>query len=156
MTRKYKTKRYDGTPSRRKFLGFDFYLQCNERLSRRNRETLLTKSEDYLSSIYHSLQLPLNDKINKGITNELDSSLTDIELLEIWNPIYKSYGYLIPDLKGKWEKRYLQNEPKPQIVSKSDSNFKLFESKILELEFRIRKLELELKMNRGRYVENMG
>lgn len=156
MKRKYKTKRYDGTPSRRKFLGFDFYLQCNEKLSRRNRETLLTKSEDYLGSIYHSIPISLDKKINKGITSELDSSLTDIELLDIWNPLYESYGYLIPDLKEKWEKRYLLNEPKTKKVSKSDSNFNLFESKMLELEFRIRKLELELKINRGRYVENMG
>lgn len=156
MKRKYLQKRYDGTPSRRKFLGFDFYLQCNEKLSRKNRETLLTKSEDYLGSIYHTLPMNLEDKINEGISDELDGNLTDLELLEFWNPIYERYGYLIPDFKDKWEKSYLNKEPKNKKISKSDLNFELFESKILELEFRIRKLELELKMNRGRYVENMG
>ena len=156
MKRKYKTKRYDGTPSRRKFLGFDFYLQCNEKLSRKNRETLLTKSEVYLGTIYHTLPMKLEDKINEGISDELDGSLTDLELLEFWNPIYERYGYLIPDFKDKWEKRYLKKEPKNKKVSKSDSNFELFESKILELEFRIRKLELELKVSKGRYIENMG
>lgn len=156
MKRKYKTKRYDGTPSRRKFLGFDFYLQCNEKLSRKNRETLLTKSEDYLGIIYHSLNISTDDKIRKEISNELDGSLTDIELIDEWNSMYERYGYLIPDFKDKWEKSYLKNEPKNKKVLKSDSNFEMFESKILELEFRIRKLELELKISKGKYIENMG
>ena len=156
MKRKYLQKRYDGTPSRRKFLGFDFYLQCNEKLSRKNRETLLTKSEVYLGIIYHCLNISTDDKIRKEISNELDGSLTDFELLEEWNSMYERYGYLIPDFKDEWEKSYLKNEPKNKKVSKSDSNFELFESKILELEFRIRKLELELKVSKGRYIENMG
>lgn len=156
MKRKYLQKRYDGTPSRRKFLGFDFYLQCNEKLSRKNRETLLTKSEVYLGIIYHCLNISTDDKIRKDVSNELDGSLTDFELLEEWNSMYERYGYLIPDFKDKWEKNYLKNEPKNKKVSKSDSNFELFESKILELEFRIRKLELELKVSKGRYIENMG
>lgn len=156
MKRKYLQKRYDGTPSRRKFLGFNFYLQCNEKLSRKNRETLLTKSEVYLGIIYHCLNISTDDKIRKEISNELDGNLTDFELLEEWNSMYERYGYLIPDFKDKWEKSYLKKEPNNKKVSKSDSNFELFESKILELEFRIRKLELELKVSKGRYIENMG
>ena len=152
MKRKYQTKRYDGTPSRRKFLGFDFYLQCNEKLSRKNRETLLTKSEHYLGSIYHTLPMSLEDKIKKGISDELDGSLTDLELLEEWNSMYEKYGYLIPELKDKWEKKYNKDFKSSNKPSKTDK----FESKINEMEFRIRKLELELKISRGRYVENMG
>lgn len=154
MKRKYINKRNDGTPSRRKFLGFDFYIQCNGKLSQKNRKTLISKSEDYLGSIYNSLPISVNDKINNGITNELDSSLTDIELLEIWNSMYESYGYLIPDLKYKWEKRYLQNEPKSQKVSKSDSNFEMFETRINQLEFRIKQLELKTQLNPRRFVES--
>ncbi len=146
------TKRNDGTPSRRKFLGFDFYLQCNEKLSRKNRETLLSKSEHYLGSIYHTLPMSLEDKLNKGISDELDGSLTDLELLEEWNSIYERYGYLIPELKDKWEKKYNKDFQSSNKSSKTDK----FESKINELEFRIRKLEMELKISRGRYVENMG
>lgn len=155
-TNQFKYKRNDGTPSRRKFLGFDFYIQCNGKLSRKNRETLLTKSENYLGSIYHNLPVSLEEKINKGISDELDGSLTDLELIDEWNSMYERYGYLIPDFKDKWKKSYLKKEPKNKKVSKSDSNFEIFESKILELEFRIRKLELELKVSKGRYIENMG
>ena len=150
MKRKYLQKRNDGTPSRRKFLGFDFYIQCNEKLSRKNRETLLTKSENYLGSISHSLPMSLDEKINKGISNELDGSLTDLELLDEWNSIYERYGYLIPNFKDKWEKKSLKGETK----SCKPSNFEKFESKINDLEFRIRQLELQL--NKKRYVENLG
>ena len=150
MKRKYQTKRNDGTPSRIKFLGFDFYIQCNEKLSRKNRETLLTKSESYLGSIHHSLPMSLDEKINKGISNGLDGSLTDLELLDEWNSMYERYGYLIPDFKDKWEKKFLKRDTK----SYKPSNVEKFESKINELEFRIRQLELQL--NKRRYIENMG
>jgi hypothetical protein len=150
MKKKYLTKRNDGTPSRIKFLGFDFYIQCNEKLSRKNRETLLTKSEKYLGSIFHSLPMSLDEKINKGISNGLDGSLTDLELLDEWNSIYERYGYLIPDFKDKWEKKSLKGDTK----SYKPSNFEKFESKINDLEFRIRQLEHQL--GKRRYVENMG
>lgn len=152
--KRYLTKRNDGTPSRKKFLGFDFYIQCNGKLSRKNRKKLLTKSEDYLGSIYHTLPMNLEEKINEGISDELDGSLTDLELLEFWNPIYEKYGYLIPDFKDKWEKKYLQNEPKSQKVSKSNSNFELFETRINQLEFRIKQLELKIQLNPIRFVES--
>jgi hypothetical protein len=150
MKRKYQTKRNDGTPSRIKFLGFDFYIQCNEKLSRKNRETLLTKSESYLGSIFNSLPMSLDEKINRGISNGLDGNLTDLELLDEWNSIYERYGYLIPDFKDNWEKKFLKGDTK----SYKPSNDEKFESKINELEFRIRRLELQL--NKRRYIENMG
>ncbi len=150
MKRTYLQKRNDGTPSCRKFLGFDFYIQCNKKLSRKNRETLLTKSEFYLNSIYHSLPISLEEKINRGISNELDCGLTDLELLDEWNSMYERYGYLIPELKEKWEKRYLKEVQPSNKIPKQDK----FETKINELEFRIR--QLEILLNRRRYVENMG
>lgn len=150
MNRKRQIKRNDGTPSVRKFLGFDFYIQCNEKLSRKNRKNLLTKTESYLGSIYHSLPISLEEKINRGISNELDGSLSDLELLEKWNSIYERYGYLIPELKEKWEKRYLKEVQPSNKIPKQDK----FETKINELEFRIR--QLEILLNKKRYVENMG
>lgn len=150
MKRTYLQKRNDGTPSCRKFLGFDFYIQCNEKLSRKNRETLLTKSEFYLNSIYHSLPISLEEKINRGISNELDCGLTDLELLDEWNSMYERYGYLIPELKEKWEKRYLKEVQPSNKIPKQDK----FETKINELEFRI--IQLEILLNKRRYVENMG
>ena len=150
MRKKYLNKRNDGTPSRRKFLGFDFYIQCNDKLSQKNRKILLEKSEDYLGSIYYTLNISTEEKINKGISNELDCSLTDLELLEEWNSMYERYGYLIPELKEKWEKRYLKEVQPSNKIPKQDK----FETKINELEFRIR--QLEILLNRRRYVENMG
>lgn len=150
MKSKYQTKRYDGTPSCRKFQGFDFYIQCNEKLSRKNREILINKSENYLSSIYNSLPISLDDKINKGISNQLDCSLSDLELLDEWNSMYERYGYLIPELKEKWERRYLKEVKTSKKILKQDK----FETKFNELEFRIR--QLEILLNKKRYVENMG
>ncbi len=148
--RKKYSVRNNGTSSKRKFLGFNFYIQCNEKLSVKNRETLITKSENYLSTIYHSIPISLNEKIKKGITNELDKNLSDYELLEIWNPIYEEYGYLIPEFKDKWERSLLKGNSK----SSKNSNIGKFESKIHELEFRIKQLELQI--HKRKYVEGMG
>jgi hypothetical protein len=142
--------RNNGTPSKRRFLGFGFYIQCNEKLSIKNRETLITKSENYLNTIYNSIPISLDEKIKKGINNELDKNLSDYELLEIWNPIYEEYGYLIPEFKDKWEKKLLKGNNK----SSENSNIGKFESKINELEFRIKQLELQI--HKRKYVEGMG
>mgnify|MGYP006092891231 FL=1 len=148
--KKYKTIRNNGTPSRRKFEGFNFYIQCNEKLSRRNRKELISKSEVYLNKIFNSIHLTEEEKIRKGITNELDTNLTDYELLEIWNPIYEEYGYLISEFKDKWESKHLKEDSK----SFKTSNIDKFESKIEELEFRIK--HLENKLFKSKYVEGMG
>jgi hypothetical protein len=145
--KKYKVIRNNGTPSRRKFEGFNFYIQCNEKLSRRNRKELICKSEVYLNKIFNSIHLTEEEKINKGITNELDSNLTDYELLEIWNPIYEKYGFLIPDFKDKWESRHLKEDS--NFIK--TSNIDKFESKINELEFRIKLLEN--KLLKSKYVK---
>ena len=105
MQRKYSQKRYDGTPSKNKFYGFNFYIQCNNKLSKRDRNTLLTNSKNFLGLIYNSSSLSTEDKQRRGLVSELDSSLTDLELLEIWNPIYEEFGYMIPEFKDKWESK---------------------------------------------------
>lgn len=145
--KKYKVIRNNGTPSRRKFEGFNFYIQCNEKLSRRNRKELICKSEVYLNKIFNSIHLTEEEKINKGITNELDSNLTDYELLEIWNPIHEEYGFLIPEFKDKWESKNLKEDSN----SIKTSNVDKFESKINELEFRIKLLEN--KLLKSKYVK---
>jgi hypothetical protein len=150
MKIKYKTIRYDGTPSMKKFYGFDFYLQCNGKLSRKNRKYLLLKSEVYLGGIYESLPFSTEEKMNMDIDSILDSESSDIELLGIWNKMYEKYGYLIPDFKEKWEKTYLKI-PKETF---KPSNFDKYESKINELEFRIR--QLEMKLSRSHRILNMG
>jgi len=147
--KKYKVIRNNGTPSRRKFEGFNFYIQCNEKLSRRNRKEFISKSEVYLNKIFNSIHLTEEEKINKGITNELDSNLTDYELLEIWNPIHEEYGFLIPEFKDKWESKNLKEDSN----SIKTSNVDKFESKINELEFRIKQLEIQLK--KSKYVKGL-
>ncbi len=100
--KKYSKKRYNGTPSKRKFYGFNFYIQCNEKLSKTDRGTLLTNSKNYLGLIYHSSSLSTEEKQRRGLVSELDSSFTDLELLEIWNPIYEEFGCRIPQLGDRW------------------------------------------------------
>lgn len=142
--------RNDGTPSKRKFLGFNFYLQCNGKLSRKNRNYFLLNSENYLCSISNSLPWSTEEKMNKGIDTKLDSSLSDFELLDYWNDMYEKYGCLVPELKDKWEKSYL-NVPKETF---KHSMLEKYESKINELEMRIRKLELNLSKKYN--IQNMG
>ena len=148
--KKYKVIRNNGTPSRRKFEGFNFYIQCNEKLSRKNRKELISKSEVYLNKIFNSINLTEEEKINRGITNGLDSNLTDYELLEIWNPIYEKYGFLLPEFKDKWENKHLKEDS--NLIK--TSNVEMFESKINELEFRIKQLENKLLKNK--YIQGMG
>ena len=148
--KKYKVIRNNGIPSRRKFEGFNFYIQCNEKLSRKNRKELISKSEVYLNKIFNSINLTEEEKINRGITNGLDSNLTDYELLEIWNPIYEKYGFHLPEFKDKWENKHLKEDSNPIKTS----NVEMFESKINELEFRIKQLENKLLKNK--YIEGMG
>ena len=146
----YRTKRYDGTPSKRKFFGFNFYIQCNEKLSKTHRNQLLTESKSYLGLIYHSSSLSTEDKQRRGLVSELDSSLTDLELLEIWNPIYEEFGYMITEFKDKWESK---RNPKRSFQTKC-SKFEKPENEMDELRKRI--IQLEIFLKKSRFVEGMG
>jgi hypothetical protein len=148
--RKYKQKRYDGTPSKRKFYGFNFYIQCNEKLSKRDRGTLLTNSKNYLGLIYNSSTLSTEDKQRRGLVSELDSFLTDLELLEIWNPIYEEFGYMISEFKDKWESKHI---PKEKIQTKI-REFEKSENEMNELRCMI--LQLQILVKKSKYVEGMG
>lgn len=148
--RKFQQKRYDGTPSKRKFLGFNFYIQCNDKLSKTNRNQLLNKSEVYLGLINYTSLFSTEDKQRKGLVSELDSSLTDLELLEIWNPIYEEFGYLIPEFKEKWESKRI---PKGKIQTK-ESKFETSKNELDHLRCRI--VQLELLLKKSKYVEGMG
>lgn len=95
-------KKYNGTPSKKKFYGYNFYIQCNERLSKNNRKTLLRTSEIHLSEVESKLKMDERRKL-KNLVFELDSTLTDYELLDQWNPMYENFGYLMNEFKKKWE-----------------------------------------------------
>ena len=97
---KPKRKRTKGT-SRNKFKGFDYYIQSNGKLSKKNRKKLLQRSEIYLGEVisqYRSGNHP------SDIPSELDPNLSDEELLDVWNDFYDKYGIQIPDFKEKVEK----------------------------------------------------
>jgi hypothetical protein len=93
----YKQPRNNGTPSNRKFKGYNFYIQCNEKLKKSNRDRLLKESEVYLNEVTSSLPQPIEEQIRMGVISELDSSLSDYELLEQWNKMYDEYGYLMSE-----------------------------------------------------------
>jgi hypothetical protein len=150
MKRKYNQKRYDGTPSKKKFYGFNFYIQCNDKLSKTHRNLLLNKSRPYLDLIYNSSSLSTEDKQRRGLVGELDSSLTDLELLEIWNPIYEEFGFMIPEFREKWESKQI---PKDKIQTKV-SEFEKTESLLNELKCRI--VQLEILNRKSKLVEGMG
>jgi hypothetical protein len=79
-----------------KVLGFNFYIQTNDKLKKRDRETLLTKGNNYFA-VY-----------NNNI--ELDNSLTDIEIVDEWNQFFADKGHMIPEFKDKLLKRFPQKD----------------------------------------------
>ena len=150
MNRIQLQKRNDGTPSKKKFYGFNFYIQCNEKLSKTHRNQLLNKSKSYLGLIYNSSSFSTEEKQRRGLVSELDSSFTDFELLELWNPIYEEFGYMIPEFKDKWESKQI---PKGKIQTKK-LKFETSENELNELRCRI--VQLEILLRKSKLVEGMG
>ena len=133
----YKYPRNNGTPSNRKFKGFNFYIQCNEKLSQSNRERLLKESEVYLNEVTSSLPQTIEEQIRMGVIDELDSSLTDYELLEQWNKMYDEYGYLMSEFREQWEKEKMGTIPPqktPSIVQTLFDKIESLENRVSELE----------------------
>jgi|TARA_B110000977_G_scaffold122691_1_gene157540 hypothetical protein len=139
-------KKYDGTPSKKKFKGYNFYIQCNERLSKKNRENLLRTSPIYLGEVFSSLPLSTDKLVTDGLVGELDSNLTDIELLEQWNPMYDVFGYLMSEFRTKWEKERTK-EYKFQTFQKSE-DYKMLSERLskMETEFNMFKLKMNKPM----------
>jgi hypothetical protein len=133
----YNNPRNNGTPSHRKFKGFDFYIQCNEKLSQSNRERILMESEVHLNEVTSSLPQPIEEQIRMGIISELDSFHTDYELLEQWNHMYDEYGYLMSEFSEKWEKEMMGTIPPqktPSIVQTLFDKIESLENRVSELE----------------------
>ena len=133
----YNTPRNNGTPSNRKFKGFNFYIQSNEKLKQSNRERLLKESEVHLNEVTSSLPQPIEEQIRMGVIDELDSSLTDYELLELWNGMYDEYGYLMSEFSEKWEKEMMGTIPPqktPSIVQTLFDKIESLENRVSELE----------------------
>jgi hypothetical protein len=85
-----------------KIKGFNFYFQKNERLKPFQKKKLLELSEGYISNLIDE-EMRFRTPLEMIDTNlqYLDSSHTDLELMEIWNGIYDKYGCRIPQLEGR-------------------------------------------------------
>ena len=133
----YNNHRNNGTPSHRKFKGFNFYIQCNEKLSQSNRERILMESEVHLNEVTSSLPQPIEEQIRMGIISELDSNLNDYELLGGWNKMYDEYGYLMSEFSEQWEKEKMGIIPPqktPSIVQTLMDEIESLKSRINQLE----------------------
>lgn len=83
--------------------GLNLYIQKNDKLTKKDRIKLLTKSENYISVI------------NEGLPNSqkhsyLDPSLTDLENIDIWNEFFLKFGNFFTDLRKRWEGIYLNDK----------------------------------------------
>jgi hypothetical protein len=82
---------------------FNFYIQKNEKLKPFERRIFLSQSEDLISQLVgeETKMRGSIENINKNISF-LDSSLSDLELKEIWNNLYDEHGYRFDRFKDKW------------------------------------------------------
>ena len=134
----YNNPRNNGIPSKRKFKGFNFYIQCNEKLKQSNRERLLKESEVHLNEVTSSLPQTMEEQIRMGVVSELDLSLNDYELLKQWNHMYDEYGYLMSEFSEQWEKEKMGKgsvkEKKPIIIQTLIDEIESLKKRVSELE----------------------
>lgn len=90
--------------------GFDFRLQINDKLSKKNRESLLIQSETYINEIAQ----------HDSTIDYLDYTHTDLELLDVWNKFFENHGFKFPEFREKWERKYLGN--KSDFGAENESN----------------------------------
>lgn len=85
-----------------KVKGFNYYIQPTGKLIKREREELLKQSEEYMT-------------ITVG--KELDSSLSDIELVDEWNQFFDQHGMRFPEFEDSW---FRENPLPDEIKKESD------------------------------------
>lgn len=140
----YSHPRNDGTQSKRKFKGFNFYIQGNEKLSRKNRKLLLLESESHLNEVISSIKIPTDHQIRMSLIHELDSNLNDIELLDQWNHMYDNYGYLMSEFRENWEKEKIGKTPpleEPSIIQTLISKIESLENQVESINKRLNEIE---------------
>lgn len=77
-----------------KVKGFNYYIQRNEKLKKRERTSLIRKSAAYFATV----QQMEGNKSQISIT-ELDEKMNDVELMEHWNRFYERYGNHFPEFR---------------------------------------------------------
>ena len=139
-------KKFDGTPSKKKFKGYNYYIQCNEKLSKNNRKTLLRTSTIHLGEVESQLRLDERRRLKK-LVFELDSNLSDWELLDQWNMMYENFGYLMTKFRKKWEDSRIKDFGKETFKPSIE-----FE----ELVQRVSKLEGQMMSMRFKNINTLG
>jgi len=110
-----------------KIKGFDFYLNSNERLKPYQRRNLISEGNIIIDDCIQKLSV-LNGNstdllIQNTSLNNLDSKLSDEELLGMWNLQYDDYGYLMDRFFDKWSmERLVGSTMENQIENSLDSD----------------------------------
>ena len=97
----------------------------------------MKESEVHLNEVTSSLPQTIEELIRMGVVSELDSSLTDYELLGQWNQIYDEYGYLMSEFSEQWEKENMGTIP----IQKTPSIVQTLMDEIESLKSRVNQLE---------------
>lgn len=95
--------------------GFDFRIQINDKLSKKNREALLRQSVLYINEIAQ----------HDSSIDYLDESLSDFELLDVWNKFFQNHGYRFPEFEEKWNRKYLGNKTDFGVENESLATFEI-------------------------------
>ena len=139
-------KKFDGTPSKKKFKGYDYYIQCNDKLSKKNRKSLLRTSRTHLSEVRSKLMISEERELSK-LVFDLDPNLNDWELLDQWNMMYENFGYLMTKFRKKWEDSRIKDFGKETFKPSIE-----FE----ELVQRVSKLEGQMMSMRFKNINTLG
>jgi hypothetical protein len=110
------TSKYSNGGMYGKVKGFDFYLREDGTLQPKHRRILLEKCQNYMMNVP-------TVRIDKLILEdgELDSSLTDLEIVGSWNEFYDQWGHHFPEFRKKWEREFLPSKEEEEIqIRKSE------------------------------------
>ena len=110
-------------------------------MTKKERKDVLHKSKICLAEVYNFISLNTETKIKSGISSELDNSLSDIELKDVWNEMYDRYGYLMNELKEKWEKEQLKDYNNGTF--KQSEEFEEMKERITNLENELMKIKIQ-------------
>lgn len=88
-----------------KLKGFNFYLNHREKLQPSQRKKFLERSESIVSKLNYDLSPKFHSLDKIGYP---DSTYDDIELVNYWNSIYDSFGYLMDEFKEKWNREFIK------------------------------------------------
>ena len=86
--------------------GFDFRIQNNDKLSKKNRTKLIVESERFINQIIEEQSKLGIERVDK-LAIPLDSANSDFELLEHWNSFYAQYGHRFSEFEEKWHKQFV-------------------------------------------------